>query len=419
VVTIQTTGPWLLVSGLSTFAGKQSMAKIRVPGFQFAGVACGIKKSKKKDLALIFSDRPATAAAIFTTNRVKAAPVLVGMKRIRRGMVQAIVINSGNANACTGSRGVQDAEAMCRQVAFRLGVDPKLVFPSSTGLIGMPLPMSKVRGGIEKATALLSPQSFLQAAEAILTTDRFSKVSSTWCNIGGQRVVVVGMAKGAGMVAPRMATMLSYVLTDALVERSSLKDILLRSADKTFHSVTVDGDRSTNDTVLFLANGLAKNRPIVRGSRGEKTLERAVSRVMKELALKLVEDGEGATKVIEIFVERARSIVEAKKVAFAVADSKLVKTAFFGADPNLGRIMAAIGYAGVRIEPSKIGVSFDRVHAVRNGIVLNANERKASRVLRHASFKVRINLGQGKESASVWTSDLSYEYVRINSAYRT
>ncbi|MCZ6620662.1 MAG: bifunctional ornithine acetyltransferase/N-acetylglutamate synthase, partial [Deltaproteobacteria bacterium] len=184
------------------------MAKIRVPGFQFAGVACGIKKSKKKDLALIFSDRPATAAAIFTTNRVKAAPVLVGMKRIRRGMVQAIVINSGNANACTGSKGVQDAEAMCRQVAFRLGVDPKLVFPSSTGLIGMPLPMSKVRGGIEKATALLSPQSFSQAAEAILTTDRFSKVSSTWCNIGGQRVVVVGMAKGAGMVAPRMATML-------------------------------------------------------------------------------------------------------------------------------------------------------------------------------------------------------------------
>ncbi|MCZ6450741.1 MAG: bifunctional glutamate N-acetyltransferase/amino-acid acetyltransferase ArgJ [Deltaproteobacteria bacterium] len=395
------------------------MAKIRVPGFQFAGVACGIKKSKKKDLALIFSDRPATAAAIFTTNRVKAAPVLVGMKRIRRGMVQAIVINSGNANACTGSKGVQDAEAMCRQVAFRLGVDPKLVFPSSTGLIGMPLPMSKVRGGIEKATALLSPQSFSQAAEAILTTDRFSKVSSTWCNIGGQRVVVVGMAKGAGMVAPRMATMLAYILTDAAVQSRCLQRLLSRAANETFNCITVDGDSSTNDTVLFLANGVAGNRVIALGSKEEQVLFEVAKKVMKDLALKLVKDGEGATKLVEIRVERSRSVADAKKIAYAVANSLLVKTAFFGADPNLGRIMAAIGYAGVRIEPSKIGVSFDRVHAVRNGIVLNANERKASRVLRRPSFKVCINLGQGKESASVWTSDLSYEYVRINSAYRT
>ncbi|MFQ5852125.1 MAG: bifunctional glutamate N-acetyltransferase/amino-acid acetyltransferase ArgJ [Candidatus Binatia bacterium] len=403
---------------------------MRVPGFRFAGVTCGIKKSKKKDLALIFSERPATVAALFTTNRVKAAPVLVGMRRIRQGSAQAVVINSGNANACTGVRGIRDAEAICRQVAIRLGIDPKLVIPSSTGIIGVPLPVKNVRDGIEKAVALLSPLSFSQAAEAILTTDRFPKVSAVPCLLGGKKVVVAGMAKGAGMLAPRMtcppsrsasrrATMLAYILTDAAVEQSSLRDILLRSADRTFHSITVDGDTSTNDTILFLANGLAGNRPIVQGSREERTLEQGVSRITKELALKLVEDGEGATKVVEILVEGARSVAEAKKVAFAVANSKLVKTAFFGEDPNLGRIMAAIGYAGVPVEPDRIGVSLDGVKVVRRGVVLNTREREAALVLRRPSFRVGINLDQGKESASVWTSDLSHDYIRINSAYRT
>ncbi|MFQ5918374.1 MAG: bifunctional ornithine acetyltransferase/N-acetylglutamate synthase, partial [Candidatus Binatia bacterium] len=201
---------------------------IKVPGFRFAGVACGIKKSRKKDLALIFSETPATAAALFTTNRVKAAPVLVGMRQIRRGKVQAVVINSGNANACTGTRGVRDAEAICRQVTLRLGVDPKLVIPSSTGLIGMPLPMNKVRGGIEKASASLSPNSFSHAAQAILTTDRFPKVSAVTCRIGEKRVVMAGMAKGAGMLAPRMATMLAYILTDAAVQSRCLQRLLSR-----------------------------------------------------------------------------------------------------------------------------------------------------------------------------------------------
>lgn len=395
------------------------MAKITVPGFQFAGVACGIKKSRKRDLALIFSERPATAAALFTTNSIKAAAVLVGMKRMRRGLVQAVVVNSGNANACTGPRGVRDAETMCRQTALSLKINPTLVIPSSTGVIGVPLPMKKVSTGIREAAAQLSPRSFLHAATAILTTDRFTKVSVGRCSLRGRRVVIAGMVKGAGMIAPNMATMLAYIITDAAVEPRCLNAILRWSVEETFNRITVDGDMSTNDTVLFLANGAARNSPVRQGSGEEKVLREETQRVMKELALKLVEDGEGTTKVVEIRVEGSRSVEEAKKIAFAVANSKLVKTAFFGCDPNFGRIMVAIGYAGVPIKSERVDVSFDGVKVVRDGVGLHFREREASRVLRRPSFRVSINLRQGKESASVWTSDLSYEYVRINSAYRT
>ncbi len=395
------------------------MRSIRVPGFQFAGVACGIKKSKKKDLALIYSERPATAAALFTTNKVKAAPVLVGMQRIRRGKIQALVANSGNANACTGSRGIRDAEAMCREVGRKLGIDSRLVLPSSTGFIGVPLPMEKIRNGVERAAGLLSPDSFSHAAEAILTTDRFVKVASTTLRLNGTRVVIAGMAKGAGMIAPKVATMLAYILTDAAVEPRCLRGALRRSAEETFNSITVDGDTSTNDTVLFLANGFAGNSPVRVGTREEKSLLRVAEEVMEQLAIKVVADGEGTTKVVEILVEGSRTVAEAKRVAFAVANSKLVKTAFFGADPNFGRIVAAVGYAGVPLDPERITVSFDRVPVVRGGVGVNSNEKQAARVLRRPSFTVRIHLHQGKEAAWVWTSDLGHEYIRINSAYRT
>lgn len=404
---------------------------ITVPGYKFAGVACGIKKSRKKDLALIFSERPATAAALFTTNRVKAAPVLVGMKRIRRGAIQAVVVNSGNANACTGARGLRDAETMCREAARHLRIDAGLVLPSSTGLIGAPMPMASVVGGIQRAAAILSADSFSQAAEAILTTDRFAKISFATCRIGGKRVVVAGMVKGAGMIAPNMAcppsrsvgrrraTMLAYVLTDAAVQRRTLRTILKKGADETFNCVTVDGDMSTNDTVLFLANGCAGNSPVRPGSREERALGKAARKVMTELAIKLVEDGEGATKVVEVAVEGARSVAAARKIAFAVADSNLVKTAFFGSDPNFGRIMAAIGYADVPVRPERVSVAFNGVAVVKNGVGIPAREKAAARVLKRSSFTVRINLRQGKSRASVWTSDLSHEYVRINSAYKT
>ena len=393
--------------------------RITVPGFRFAGVKCGIKESKKRDLALVFSDRPATAAAIFTTNQIKAAAVLTGMKKIRSGKIQAVVINSGNANACTGARGSRDAEEVCGLVAARLSISPGLVFPSSTGVVGVPLPMAKLRRGINQASTQMSAESFSQSAEAILTTDRFSKTSIGGCRLQGKRVIVAGMAKGAGMIAPNMATMLAYVFTNAAVERTALRNILVRTANPTFNSVTIDRDMSTNDTVLFLANGSAQNRPVKKGSQDEKTLERAFFKVMKDLALKLVQDAEGGTKVAEISVDRARSVEEAKRVAFSVANSNLVKTAFFGEDPNLGRIMVAIGYAGVPVQPDRISVYLGGIRVVQKGIVSTAAERKAVPVMRRPSFRVRINLGQGKKSASVWTSDLTYQYVRINSAYRT
>ncbi|MBI4527668.1 MAG: bifunctional glutamate N-acetyltransferase/amino-acid acetyltransferase ArgJ [Deltaproteobacteria bacterium] len=390
-----------------------------VRGFRFSGVACGIKKSKKKDLALIFSETPAVAAALFTTNRVKAAPVLVGMERLRRSKIQAVVVNSGIANACTGKRGVSDAEAMCELVGSRLGIAAGLVFPSSTGVIGVPLPMDRIKRGITKAAAALSADSFSHAAEAIMTTDRFMKVSSTSLVLGGKRVRVAGMAKGAGMIAPNMATMLAYVFTDAAADADCVNSILRRSAEESFHRVTVDGDMSTNDTVLLLANGAVGNRPIERGSREAAGLLRAVSQVMKKLSIKLVEDGEGTTKLVEIRVEGARSGADARKIAFVVGNSKLVKTAFFGEDPNFGRVMAAVGYAGVPVRPEAIDVSFDRVTVVRNGVGLSSREKQAARVLKRPSFKVRIQLHQGKAATSIWTSDLSHTYVRINSAYRT
>jgi glutamate N-acetyltransferase/amino-acid N-acetyltransferase len=395
------------------------MTTVKVPGFKFAGVSCGIKKSKKRDLALIVSDRPATAAALFTTNRVKAAPVLVGMRHIRSGKIQAIVVNSGNANACTGAEGLRHAEAMCRETGACLGVDSRLVLPSSTGIIGVPLPIETVRHGIREAATDLSRDRFADAADALLTTDRFAKTAAAKCTVGDQRVTVAGMAKGAGMIAPKMATMLAYVLSDAAVETNLLRSILRSVADRTFNAVTVDGDMSTNDTLVFLANGFAGKRPIRRGTRDALTFEKTVDAVMKKLALKLVEDGEGATKVVEVRVEGASSSAAARNIACSVANSQLVKTAFFGEDPNFGRIMAAIGYAGVPIDIEKIDVSFEGVKVVSRGVGNPGREREAARVLRRPSFQVKITLRQGRQTASVWASDLSHEYVRINSAYRT
>jgi glutamate N-acetyltransferase / amino-acid N-acetyltransferase len=396
-----------------------NMAAINVPGFKFAGVSCGIKKSKKRDLALIAAERPAVAAALFTTNRVKAAPVLVGMRHIRSGKLQAIVVNSGNANACTGARGLRDAEVMCRETAASLGFDARLVLPSSTGIIGVPLPLDNVRRGIRDAATKLSGDGFAHAANALLTTDRFVKMAAANCIIGGKRVTVAGMVKGAGMIAPNMATMLAYVLSDVAAEGSFLRAILRSVADQTFNAVTVDGDMSTNDTVVLLANGFAGNVVVRRATKDAAAFEKSLYAVMKELALKLVEDGEGATKVVEIRVEGARSSVAARKVACSIANSQLVKTAFFGEDPNFGRIMAAIGYAGVPIDVEKIDVSFEGVKVVRRGVGNPGSEREAARILRRPSFQVKIALGQGTRAASVWASDLSHEYVRINSAYRT
>ena len=392
-----------------------------VPGFRFAGLACGIKESGRKDLALIVSERPAAAAAVFTKNRIKSPTVVSGRERVARGLIQAVVANSGNANACTGPGGLRDSEAMCAEAARNLGIDARHVLPSSTGIIGVPLPMDKIARGIAAAAAALSlsPDRLQDAAEAIMTTDNAPKTAASQCRIGGRTVHVAGIAKGAGMIAPNMATMLCYVLTDADVAPAALRPMLRRAADETFHAITVDGDTSTNDTLLVLANGAAGNARITRGGAGEEVLERALTRVMKDLALKIVADSEGAKKVVEIRVDGARTVAEARKVAFTVANSKLVKTAFFGEDPNVGRFMMAIGNAGVPVVEETIDVALGSVKVVRRGLAVGTREAAAAKVMQRPSFTVRISLGMGSARTSVWTSDLGHEYVRINSDYRT
>ena len=391
----------------------------RVPGFRFAGVACGVKESGRKDLALIVSERPATAAALFTRNRIRSPSIVSGRRRVARGRIRAVVVNSGNANACTGRRGFRDAEAVCEEAARLLGVPASQVLPSSTGIIGAPLPLEKVKSGIAAAAPALSPDGLGDAAEAILTTDNGPKVAAARCRIGGRAVRVAGLAKGAGMIAPNMATMLCYVLTDAAVAAASLRPMLRRAADGSFHAITVDGDTSTNDTLLCMANGLAGNPEVTPGSADEETLERALTRVMKELALKVVADGEGATKLVEVRVDGARTAAHARKVAFAVANSQLVKTAFFGEDPNVGRIMMAVGNAGAPVAEEAVDVALGSVKVVRRGVAVGAREDAAAKVMQRPSFTVRISLGLGDARASVWTSDLGHEYVRINSDYRT
>ena len=390
-----------------------------VPGFRFAGVACGIKQSGRKDLALIASEGPAAAAAVFTKNRVKSPSVTAGARHVRSGRLQAVVVNSGNANACTGPGGLRDAEAMCAETARHLGIDARRVLPSSTGIIGMRLPMDKINRGIAVAAAALAPDALQDAAQAIMTTDNGPKIAAATCRVGGRTVHIAGIAKGAGMIAPNMATMLCYVLTDAAVAPAALRPMVRRATDATFHAITVDGDTSTNDTVLCLANGVAGNPRIARGGEGEDVLEREMTRVMKELALKIVADGEGTTKLVEVRVDGARSVAEARKVAFTVANSKLVKTAFFGQDPNIGRFMMAIGNAGVPVVEETIDVALGSVKVVRRGLAVGTRESAAAKVMQRPSFTVHISLGMGDAGTSVWTSDLGHEYVRINSDYRT
>ncbi len=390
-----------------------------VPGFRFAGVACGIKQSGRNDLALIVSEGPAAAAAAFTRNRIKSPSITVGAQHMRSGQLQAVVVNSGNANACTGPGGLQDAAAMCAEAGRRLGIDAGRVLPSSTGIIGVRLPMERIARGIAAAAAALSPNTLQDAAHAIMTTDNGPKIAAATCRVGGRTVHLAGIAKGAGMIAPNMATMLCYVLTDAAIAPAALRPMVRRATDATFHAITVDGDTSTNDTVLCLANGVAGNPRITRGGEGEDVLEREMTRVMKELALKIVADGEGTTKLVEIRVDGARTAGEARKVAFTVANSKLVKTAFFGQDPNIGRFMMAIGNAGVPVVEETIDVALGNVKVVRRGLAVGTRESAAAKVMQRPSFTVRINLGMGDARTSVWTSDLGHEYVRINSDYRT
>lgn len=395
-------------------------SRFRVPGFQFAGISAGIKKDGKKDLALIYSEVPAQAAGIFTANAVKAAPVRIGMERIKRGVGQAVVINSGNANACTGSQGLKDARKISSLVAGGLGIDEDLVFPSSTGVIGVPLPLRKIEDRVPVLIQSLSPDGWMNSVEAIMTTDAFPKIETGSCRIRGKRVKLCGMVKGAGMIRPNMATMLSYLVTDANIKASLLQKMLREAAEDSYNSITVDGDTSTNDTVLLLANGRSGHPQLTQMDREGEVFLTMLQRVCRSLAKSVVKDGEGATKLIEISVLGARNREDAKRAAYAVAHSPLVKTAFFGEDANWGRILCALGHSGAQIHPDRIDVFFDKAPIVRNGMGAGLRlEARAAEVIKKKSFKVAIDLHQGKGCFSLFTSDLSLDYVKINASYRS
>jgi glutamate N-acetyltransferase/amino-acid N-acetyltransferase len=392
----------------------------KVQGFLFSGISAGIKKDGKRDLGLIYSEVPAQVAGLFTTNAVKAAPVQLDRELIKKGLCQAIVVNSGNANACTGSRGLKDAKRVSWLVAKQLGIDERLVFPSSTGVIGSPLPIKKIEVGIPKLTDQLSPESWMSTVEAIMTTDTFPKVEVGACRIKGKPVKLCGMVKGAGMIRPNLATMLSFLVTDANIEASLLQRTLEMTAEASYNRITVDGETSTNDTVLLLANGKAGHPCLNRMDRDGEVFQSMLSKVCRSLAESVVKDGEGATKFVEILIRGARSIKEAKQAAYAVAHSPLVKTAFFGEDANWGRILCALGYSGAHIDPDKIDLFFDKAPIVKKGVGVGSPlEEKAGRILKNKSFKVTVDLHQGKSEFSVLTSDLSLDYVKINASYRS
>jgi len=387
-------------------------------GFLASGVYAGIKRNKKLDLALIYSEREAIATGVFTVNRVKAAPVIVTRNQIRRGVLQAIIANSGNANACTGRAGMDDAEEMVELTARALSIDKRLVGVASTGVIGALLPMDRIRPAIDVAVGALGASGGRDAAEAIMTTDTFPKEFALQGKIGGKRVTVGGIAKGSGMIHPHMATMLAFITTDAKIERKVLEELFKNAVDRSFNRITVDGDTSTNDMALCLANGMAGNAPLE--GRDMERFQVMLHRVCSELARMIVRDGEGATRLVEIFVRGAKSVKDADRVGRAVANSMLVKTAIYASDPNWGRIMAAIGYSGAYIREENIAISFDGVALVKRGVGLGSPaEEKVAEVMKKREYTITIDLNVGDKDSRVLTTDLSYDYVKINVAYRS
>jgi glutamate N-acetyltransferase/amino-acid N-acetyltransferase len=391
----------------------------RIRGFKFAARSSAVKASGKPDLALIFSDVPARCAAVFTTNRVQAAPLIVSAPRVRKGFCQAVLINSGNANACTGEQGLQDA-LRCSELAARaLGIPEELVAVSSTGIIGHPLPMDKLERHIPLLVPMLQPGQARSVAEAILTTDAFVKMATE----GEEReggYAILGLAKGAGMIHPDMATMLAYILTDARVDGAFLDAALHQAVNRSFNCITVDRDTSTNDTVLVLANGLADGPEIREGGPGAAEFVDRLTRVCLDLAKMIVRDGEGGTKLVRIQVEGAESEAAARTVARSVATSTLLKAAFFGSDPNWGRVIAAVGYSGVAVDPGRIAIRFNDVTLVENGRETGAEAKdRAHAVMKQPEFTVTVDLHMGSGSAFYYTSDLTYDYVRINAEYHT
>lgn len=394
---------------------------MKIEGFSTSAVAAGIRYSDRLDLGLIYSNVPAVTAGVFTQNQVKAAPVTIDQKRLKLGRAQAILVNSGSANACTGLKGMEDALVTSSLLSSRLKIDDEMVLLSSTGVIGEQLNVPAFRGAMDELVKGLSEDNFEKVANAIMTTDTVPKVVSRTVKMGDQEVKFMGMAKGAGMIMPNMATMLSFVITDAQISFPELHDSLTHAVSRTFNRITVDGDTSTNDMVLVMANGTASNEWIdEENSLDRQLFKDTLEDILKDLALQIVSDGEGASKCITIRVCGAKEEAEAEQIARTVANSNLVKTAFFGEDANWGRIFAAMGRSGVRIYPERVDIAIGDVVLVRNGLAVGKEaEKAATELLKEKKIVVCIDLKDGIGCEEVYTCDFSLDYVRINADYRS
>ena len=390
--------------------------KLAVRGFKSAAVSAGLKKGESLDLGLIYSEKDTVSFAVFTKNRVKAAPVRLSMEHIKSGNIRAVICNSGNANACTGVQGLRNARKSADLVAKALGLRDREVIVASTGVIGVQLDIERIERKIPELVSSLRSDGLSDFSKAIMTTDTFPKVSIAEDMIGESPYRIVGIAKGAGMIMPNMATMLCFILSDISIPFESLKESLLRCVDKTFNRISVDGDTSTNDMVLCITNGMAKNRDLKRDDL--ERFETNLYRVMSELSKMIIEDGEGATKAIELHLRGIRTEEEGRRIAEAILNSLLVKCAMFGEDPNWGRIMAAIGRSGVDIEPESIDLWIGDVKVAEDGTG-TGREVQAHKEMRHRDIKVVVDLKMGDEEYSMWGCDLSYDYVKINSEYTT
>jgi glutamate N-acetyltransferase/amino-acid N-acetyltransferase len=387
-------------------------------GFKFSGVAAGLKKNGQKDLGLIYSETPANVAGVFTRNQIKAAPVLLDMQRITAGVCRAVIVNSGNANCCTGATGMQDAISMARWTAAKLNIPEEQVLVASTGVIGEPLDVEKVRRALPELINTLDVDGISVLAEAIMTTDTVPKVVTQKGRLGDAFFTVTGVAKGAGMIRPDMATLLCFVVTDVAAEPELLKEMLATAADRTLNRITVDGDTSTNDTALLIASGLSG--VVIGGDAARKEFQGILDAVLMSLARKLIRDGEGATKLVEIAVKGARSDADAYQIADTVAHSNLVKTALFGEDANWGRILAAAGRAGVPIQSETMDIYFADVLMVKSGMGCGKKaEARATQILKQAEYTITIDLKGGTGASSVITCDFSIDYVKINADYRS
>lgn len=389
-------------------------------GFLAAGVKAGIKKSGKQDVAIIYSEVPAAAAGVFTTNTMAAAPVVISRKVAASGVASAVAVNAGCANACTGEQGTLDAQQMAKEAAAALSVPTEQVFVASTGIIGQTLPMDKLTAGIKDAASKLSKEGEADACMAILTTDTTEKKTGYTFTLAGQTVTIAGMAKGSGMIHPNMATMLGFITTDVAIDSTLLQQALKAATEVSFNMVSVDGDTSTNDSVFVMANGMAGNAKITDAdSEDFAVFQEVLTTVCTDLAKKIAKDGEGASKFLEVNVEGAASFASAKKIAMAIAKSPLVKTAFFGEDPNWGRIICAIGYSGENIQPADTNIWIGDVQVVANGMGADFKEAALKAIMSKDDIVITAKVGNGEEKATVWTCDFSYEYVKINGEYHT